>query len=118
MRSIDPGVTLPYWDPYTYAVQPERSSIWDTLGHSGNYSNGYSVPDGIYPDWDLVPTIKRHWQANGTILPWVTQEIVTSLLQTSKDFLGIARILGFHFAPHLNIGGYEGQYSHRNAPYE
>ena len=117
MQSIDPGVTLPYWDPHIY-VQPERSSIWDTFGHSGYYSNGYSVPDGIYAEWDLVPSIKRHWQADGTILPWFTQEIVTSFIQTSKSFVDLARLAGYHFGPHLNIGGYEGQFSYRNAPYE
>ena len=118
MQQIDPGVTLPYYDIYTYAVQPERSSIWNTLGHSGNYSNGYSVPDGVYASWNLVPTIKRHWQANGTILPWFTQEIFTSVIQTSHSYPEMNRIIGSHFPPHLNIGGYEGQYSYRNAPYE
>ena len=99
MRSIDPGVTLPYWDPHTYAVQPERSSIWDTLGHSGNYSNGYSVPDGLYALWDLVPSMKRHWEEGGTILPWFTQEIITSHIQTSTNFKELSPFGWFSFRP-------------------
>ena len=70
MRSIDHGTTLPYWDPYLYGTQPERSSIWETLGHSGDYSDAYEVPDGLYPRLNLATSIKRHWP-NGTIPPWV-----------------------------------------------
>ena len=119
MRSIDPQTALPYWDPYLYGSQPERSSIWETFGHSGNYSNGYSVPDGIYGDWKLIPAVKRHWSKDGTILPWFTPEFTTYYIQGSSD-LNVLAILttGFHFPPHLLIGGYEGQYSYKNAPYE
>ena len=118
MQKIDPGVTLPYWDPHSFATQPERSSIWDTLGHSGNYSNGYAVPDGICAEWGLVPSIKRHWLPNGAIPPFFSQEFITSIIQSSNSYPEFTGSAGIHFTPHLGVGGYEGQYSYRNAPYE
>ena len=119
MLSIDSYTTLPYWDPYTYGSQPERSSIWHTLGHSGTYANGYSVADGIYAEWGLIPTMKRHWSENGTITPWITQEFLTSMIQTARTMSEMVTLsVGLHFPPHIHVGGYEGQYSHRNAPYE
>ena len=60
LLAIDPTVPLVYWDPYTYATHPELSSVWDVLGHSGNYSTGWCVRDGIYFDWGISrPCIKR-----------------------------------------------------------
>ena len=118
MQSIDPGTTLPYYESPIYGAQPERSSIWETLGHSGKYSNGYDVPDGIYPEIHLATTVKRHWP-NGTIPPWTTPEFITYLIQSSRSLPDFnLKILGLHFQPHLNVGGYEGQMSYRVAPYE
>ena len=120
MRSIDPQTTLPYWDSTVYGSQPERSSLWDVLGHSGNYSDGYCVGDGIYKDWNLIPCMKRHWSPRGTIYPWFTPEFVSAYLQLSSsfsDFDGFSNG-GDHFPIHLNVGGYEGQYSVSTAPYE
>ena len=119
MQKIDPGVTLPHWDSYTYGAQPDRSSIWDTLGHSGNYSTGYSVTDGIYGELNLVPTLKRHWLPDGKLAPWFTQEFISSMIQSAENYREMtASSLGLHYPPLLNMGGYEGQYSVRSAPYE
>ena len=56
--------------------------------------------------------MKRHWSLRGTIYPWATPEYQTYALQTAKSlasFVNLAR--SDHFHVHLNVGGYEGQYS-------
>ena len=119
MRIIDPTTTLPYWEPTTQGCQPERASLWDVLGHSGNYSNGYAVEDGIYGKWGLVPRVKRHWSHRRTIYPWDTPEYQTMFIQSAKTFEQLSqKSVNDHFLVHLNVGGYEGQYSVRDAPYE
>ena len=119
MRAIDPTVTLPYSMTWTYGCQPERASIWDYLGTNGSYSNGYCVTDGkIYPD-NLVPALKRQWSLRGTIYPMVTPEFATQWIQNAKTFTQVLNWdSGVHFQQHLNFGGYPGEYSVKNAPYE
>ena len=118
MRAIDQTVTLPYSFPWTYGQQPERISFWDYLGTYGNYSNGYCVTNEFYPR-DLVPCVKRQWSPRGTIYPWATPELGTHWLQVAQT---VSQLLsmnsGLHFQLHLNCGGYPGQYSIKNAPYE
>ena len=117
MRNIDPAVTLPYWDVYLNGIQPERSLIWDTLGHSGSYANGYQVPDGIYPTLGLLPTVKRHWSSRGIIYHF-TQETATAVVQLARSYPELLSYLhAQHFPLHLVVGGYEGQLSGREAPY-
>ena len=118
MREIDPNIALPYWETAVYGTQPERSSLWKTLGTNGSYANGYCVQDGIYGQWNLNPCMKRHWSPRRTIYPWYTPEFVTYTIQSPNFPEILSRGGGQHFQPHLNIGGYEGQYSGRNAPYE
>ena len=119
MRSIDPTVTMPYSFPWTYGCQAERASIWDYLGTHGNYSNGYCVTDGkIYPN-NLIPCLKREWSFRGTIYPMITPEFATHYLQNAKSFTQLFILANsLHFQQHLNCGGYPGQYSVKNAPYE
>ena len=118
MRAIDPTVTLPYSVPWTYGCQAERASIWKYLGTCGNYSNGYCVTDGkVYPE-NLVPAVKRQWSPSRTIYPMVTPEFGTYWLQNAKSFSQLLGMASEHFQQHLNCGGYSGQYSVKNGPYE
>ena len=118
MRAIDPDVTIPYSFPWLFGTQAERASIWNYLGTSGNYSNGYCVTNGFYPG-ALIPCIKRQWSPRGTIYPMGTPEFITYLIHNSPNFPALTvNVLGIHFQAHLNYGGYPGQLSITLAPYE
>jgi hypothetical protein len=118
MRAIDPDVTIPYSIPWLFGAQAERASIWDYFGTYGNYSNGYCVTNGFYPD-GLTPCLKRQWSPRGTIYPICTPEFITYLIQNSPNYAALSQnIAGIHFQAHLNYGGYPGELSVRTAPFE
>ncbi|XP_054163650.1 uncharacterized protein LOC128961435 [Oppia nitens] len=119
MQQIDPGVILPYWCPWPAAAHPERSIVWDTFGHNGSYPGGYCVGDGVYNTWGLIPCVKRHWSPRGTIYPWASPELDTNLLHygTLYELFYLAYI-GIYYQPLINAGGYEGQFSKQDAPYD
>ena len=118
MRRIDSSLALPYWEASLYGSQPERSSVWDTFGRNGSYKNGYCVENGIYPEWNLDTCVKRHWSPRGTVYPWLTPELSTYVINSNSFEEFTAKVLGSHFQPHLNTGGYEGQMSVSSAPHE
>ena len=121
MKKIDSRVTLPYWEWWTYAAQAERQillSKW--IGTNGTYANGWCVENGIlFNGTKPTPCLKRHWSLRGTVYPYAGPEFVTSAIQTSEDYpLFYSKILPLLYLPMVALGGYEGQLSSRDAPYE
>ena len=120
MKKIDPRVTLPYWEWWSYAAQAERSTVWQWIGTNGSYANGWCVEDGkLFTGTSYVPCVKRHWPWRGVIYPYAGPEFVTSAIQMAKVYPEIfRRMLTLLNLPLVTIGGYEGQLASREAPCE
>jgi hypothetical protein len=133
MQQIDPTVSLPYWvfiecniSLYNYYLNEYLLSVSVDSGRTPGkvYRLGH-----LWPQWKLfgrvlcgrrhLQRVGSHWSPRGTIYPWASPELDTNLLHFGTLYeLYYLAYIGIYYQPLVNIGGYEGQFSHRDAPYE
>ena len=99
-------------------AHPEKSIVWQILGTGGVHNTGYCVTDGLYAGLNTNRCIRREWNENGTIPVFEGLEHHSHWLQMDTFEEQIFYLAGFHFIPHLGIGGYRGDMSLDTAPYE
>ena len=119
MLSIDPQVTLPYWQTNEDCATPHESLIWQYFGTTGTNASNWCVTDGPFTAQTQSQCIQRQWNSDGTISPWYCPDILNiGLGMTFAYPILMFLALGLHFHEHLNIGGWNGHYSQNYAPYE
>ncbi|KAI3662144.1 hypothetical protein MP638_002130 [Amoeboaphelidium occidentale] len=108
LRTIDPGLVIPYWDWSIDASAPHQSRIWETYGRSQPYQ---CVTQGAFANWQ-VPQPNPHCVSRGIDFQsgtgaWWSSEVLGLLVRNTPDFGQFASTLenSPHNLVHLAIGG-------------
>jgi len=96
LKETDPSVSLPYWDFTIDAQAPATSQLFTAayMGGNGRSLFGDAVLDGSFAGWQvgyadllnlpIVPhTLRRHFNQNGSINPFLSSEQVAYVVQSS-----------------------------------
>ena len=97
--------------------EPHLSLLWHYFGRAGNRFNDHCIIES--PFSNISDCIRREWINDKRIPAWNPIEFVDSVLQRSRrlsDWFDL--INNPHLKVHLNIGGWAGQMSVTDAPYE
>ncbi|KAJ2105228.1 hypothetical protein GGI16_002436 [Coemansia sp. S142-1] len=112
-RQIDPSFTIPYWDTTRDYRTPESSPILRSaaLGGNGEGPQG-CLQSGIQGNWTLgFPNrhclSRRFSGGDGSILPWVPAELISSFIQRDDQLSDFREHIEFsiHGATHIGLGG-------------
>ncbi|OMJ09805.1 Tyrosinase [Smittium culicis] len=107
----NPQYVQPYWDASIDFANPSRSVVL-----SGQYVGGDGrgddrcIPNGIQAGWiNAIPDgkcLRRQFENNGNINPYISPEALSSDIQTSVDFADYSYKLEswFHNQVHSSIG--------------
>ncbi|KAJ1824280.1 hypothetical protein GGH91_000367 [Coemansia sp. RSA 2671] len=120
-RQIDPTFTVPYWDTTRDYRTPESSPILSDWALGGNGEGpDQCLQSGIQGNWTLgFPNwhcLRRRFSGgDGTILPWVPAELMSSFIQKDDRLSDFREHIEFsiHGATHIGLGGDAGT---RHAP--
>jgi hypothetical protein len=110
LQAIDPGVTVPYWDFSGDSQAPERSIVWNYLGHNGVGAN-HAVLDGPFSGWTpAYPNphhLQREWNRGTTISAFHSPEVMAHIVATSARYDELRQNLEYepNGNVHLGIGG-------------
>jgi tyrosinase len=90
LQSIDPGLTVPYWDVGGLDSQaPEKSIVWNHVGHNGVGAD-HAVSDGPFMNWTpAYPTphhLKREWNPGPNIAGFPSAEVVNNYVARSARY--------------------------------
>ncbi|KAJ2862722.1 hypothetical protein GGH94_004098 [Coemansia aciculifera] len=112
-RKIDPSFTIPYWDTTRDYRTPQSSPVLRgaALGGNGEGPQG-CLQSGIQGNWTLgFPNrhclSRRFSGGDGTILPWVPAELISSFIQRDGQLSDFREHIEFsiHGATHIGLGG-------------
>ncbi|KAJ2809664.1 hypothetical protein H4S07_003126 [Coemansia furcata] len=112
-RQVDPSFTVPYWDTTRDYRTPQNSPILSgaALGGNGEGPQG-CLQSGIqgnwslgFPDWHCLR--RRFSGGDGTILPWVPAELMSSFIERDDRLSDFREHIEFsiHGATHIGLGG-------------
>ncbi|KAJ1915459.1 hypothetical protein H4219_004310 [Mycoemilia scoparia] len=112
LQSIEPGLSLPYWDWSIDAASPENSEILGPAWFGGNGAgwNG-CIMDGLeanwgklYPQRSCIQRAYRYGRSTGAF--WPTGAL-NSIIQTSRSYSQLRTSIenGSHGVVHLGLGG-------------
>ena len=117
LQSVDPSVTLPWWDWAADAANPTASPLFqpDAFGGDGDPTT-HCITSGISKDWKSVAgtpdiiggCVKRQFSFTG-LWPSVAISTVLSTADFDTLFHGIEN--GPHGAIHLQLGGEAGDFA-------
>ncbi|KAI8871335.1 Di-copper centre-containing protein [Ramicandelaber brevisporus] len=108
LQSLDPSITLPYFNWAQDAARPAESTIFNSFmwGSDGNPDNNHCVDDWLFSWTMMTPTphcVQR--QFSTSVTPW-PQSSVDAMLRQEKAYDGINSALqGADRAVQLFMGG-------------
>ncbi|KAK9760639.1 hypothetical protein K7432_015142 [Basidiobolus ranarum] len=110
LQSVNPKVTLPYWDWTLDSQAPEYSPIWKWFGGNGRRSDG-CVVSGPFANWRAkLPQphcLQREWDSGQKISAFWSPESINYFIKYSNGFDKLRNNIepGPHATVHNNIGG-------------
>ncbi|KAK9717517.1 hypothetical protein K7432_006148 [Basidiobolus ranarum] len=113
LQSINPSITLPYWDWSLDSQAPETSMIFkpEYFGASGESE---CINEGPFKSWEMyVPTphcLKRNWNKGEKISAFYPPELLSKIVTGAKSYneFRVAIEAAPHALVHVNIGGKTG----------
>ena len=96
---------------------PHYSLMWKYFGRAGNRFNDHCIVGSVLSN--MTQCVRRQW-AYDTIIPsWNPIEYMDSVLQRAESLSDWFSLMNDpHFKVHLSVGGWSGQMSVTDAPYE
>ncbi|OMH80296.1 Tyrosinase [Zancudomyces culisetae] len=113
-QQFDSNFFVPYWDAARDFSNPVSSILFtdDYIGRDGDPSRGDCVQAGFMKDMQFSypynHCLKRKLNGPGsTINSWYPPEVITSMMQTSRNYESLRNSLEYtlHGAVHLGLGG-------------